>query len=65
MACAPGVRPDACRPKNTIKQTTRTEFLNYLEGHWLLQGGLITRLSCPRVPAGRAGASKISGKSIA
>jgi hypothetical protein len=36
--CAPGARPDACRPKNTTKQTTRTELLKYLEGHRLLRG---------------------------
>lgn len=36
--CAPGKRPDACRPKNTVKQTTRTEYLRYLEGLRLLRG---------------------------
>ena len=36
--CAPGARPDACRPKNTVKQTTRTEYLRYLEGLRLLRG---------------------------
>lgn len=36
--CTASQRADACRPKNTTKQTTNKEFARYLEGHALLRG---------------------------
>ncbi len=36
--CAPDARPDKCRPRNPVKQTTRNEVLAYFTGHQLLRG---------------------------